>query len=233
MMDGSRFDALTRSLVTTGSRRSLLAGLGGVLGLIGLRTAEAACRAPGRTCREHADCCSGLCGAKDRTGRRTCRCRSRADCPEPTDQCHTASCLLGVCGETVLIGQACDDGDPCTTGTTCQADGSCGGGTAAPGGPSCACAAPYVCGEPSPPDSPVNCAPDGGECPQYPGYARCLCFATPEETTACGDRCFICGDVPACETSADCASLGDDYVCAVNPGCCTDNRCVQLCSAAA
>src|SRR5262245_41545222 len=62
-MDGTRFDALTRTFAQSGSRRRLLGGLvAGALGLVGLREADAvACRTGGQGCREHVDCCSGIC----------------------------------------------------------------------------------------------------------------------------------------------------------------------------
>jgi hypothetical protein len=122
-MDGRDFDALTRSLSGSGSRRRMVAGLAaGVLGLVGLRSAEAAsCRAAGNICRENANCCSGLCGPKDRSGRRRCHCQSLADCPAP-DQCRAATCDDGICGEEILVGQDCT-ADACT----CTAGGSCGG----------------------------------------------------------------------------------------------------------
>jgi hypothetical protein len=128
-MDGSRFDAIARAVAMPGSRRRLLGSLAaGALGLVGLGKADAAagCRMPGDLCRENANCCSNLCG-KDATGRRVCQCQSPTDCPAP-DQCHTATCVKGVCGTTVRLGQACNDGDACTTGETCQANGRCGGG---------------------------------------------------------------------------------------------------------
>jgi hypothetical protein len=76
-MDGSRFDSLTRSLAVSGSRRRLLGGFAaGALGLVGLREVDAACRNVGLICRENANCCSGYCGPKDKTGRRRCAVRT-------------------------------------------------------------------------------------------------------------------------------------------------------------
>jgi len=77
-MDGRRFDALARSLVVPGSRRRLLGGLAAALGLAGQRGASAIshCRLPGHTCHDDADCCAGVCGPKNPTGRRRCLCRT-------------------------------------------------------------------------------------------------------------------------------------------------------------
>ena len=74
-MDAPGFDALTRALVTTGTRRrALRAGLVAALGLaggpLGVQGA-AACRARGETCRRGSQCCSGLC--RGPRGRKTCR----------------------------------------------------------------------------------------------------------------------------------------------------------------
>jgi hypothetical protein len=77
-MDGHRFDDWTRGLAASETRRYLLGGIASAaLAALGAGRAGArSCRAgPGRTCREHADCCSGLCGASDGAGRRHCRCR--------------------------------------------------------------------------------------------------------------------------------------------------------------
>lgn len=51
-------------------------------------------------------------------------CTTPAECPDP-GACHEATCTSGVCG-SVIVGGACDDGDPCTLVDTCQA-GSCVG----------------------------------------------------------------------------------------------------------
>jgi hypothetical protein len=99
-MDGVRFDTFTRAFGTSGSRRRVLTGLvSGALGLMGLRAADARrCSTAGEICREHANCCSGVCGEKDRTGRRRCQCASAADCPAPQNGCERATCEAGVCG---------------------------------------------------------------------------------------------------------------------------------------
>ena len=85
-MDGSRFDALTKSLALSGSRRRVLAGLlGGALGAVGLGRAEGAeCRPDNSTCREHANCCSKLCNPPDAQHRRRCG-------PSPTTTTTTST----------------------------------------------------------------------------------------------------------------------------------------------
>ncbi len=75
-MDHQRFDELTRSLATSTSRRTalkLLAGsaLGGVLGLLGLEEAAAACRLAGQRCDVAHRCCAGAkCASNGR-----CKCK--------------------------------------------------------------------------------------------------------------------------------------------------------------
>jgi hypothetical protein len=135
-VDGSRFDAFARSLAVTGTRRGVLAGLGAsVLGLFVRDTADArTCSADGSVCREHANCCTGYCGPKDRTGRRRCACQAADDCPVP-DACHTAICADGRCVLTPTVDFANDEANcgrcerVCPTdphGTaTCQ-NGICG-----------------------------------------------------------------------------------------------------------
>jgi hypothetical protein len=128
-VDGARFDAITRSLSEPVRRRRLVVGfVAGALGLVGVRpTDAAACRAPSLVCREHANCCSGRCGPKDRTGRRRCRCQSPHNCPVP-DACHEATCAAGVCGTVPVTpvatladcGGRCDDLSSAAAVTLCS-----------------------------------------------------------------------------------------------------------------
>lgn len=136
-MDGSKFDWMTKTLAST-SRRSLLkAGLSSAIGLalsgIGVNGGRAAqaLRQPGEICRKPADCASGLCGPKDRTGRSRCLCLTFADCPPLTDGgvCDIGTCNAGVCETAINVGASCGASDLCTTNPVCQPDGSCGGGT--------------------------------------------------------------------------------------------------------
>jgi hypothetical protein len=154
-MDGSRFDALTKSLSVHGSRRRVLALFAsGLLGVGGRRAVAArVCGDAGTVCRENANCCSGLCG-KDASGRRVCVCPAQlvtcgglcvdpttaylsdtANCGAcghrcPSAPCKSPTCTDGVCrlnSNPAADGKPCDDGNRCTTGTTCEA-GTCGGG---------------------------------------------------------------------------------------------------------
>jgi hypothetical protein len=155
-VDGPRFDAIARSLAASGSRRRLIGGLiAGAVGAVGLRGADAAaCRGAGSVCREHANCCSTLCGDKNATGRRVCVCPETqvacggacgdpatafqsdpANCGAcgtrcPRTRCQVATCAQGSCGlapDPAAVGLGCDDGDPCTTGDACTVQGACAG----------------------------------------------------------------------------------------------------------
>ena len=63
MVDGSRFDELTKSLTAQRSRRGVLGALAAsALAAVGARRAEAArLRAVGNSCVSNADCASGFC----------------------------------------------------------------------------------------------------------------------------------------------------------------------------
>lgn len=94
-MDGTRFDALTKVLSAQKSRRAFLATV--AASLLGLNRHDPAgarsCTNPGAVCREHANCCSGLCGPRDATGRHRCLCKTAADCPGANKVCTAA----GIC----------------------------------------------------------------------------------------------------------------------------------------
>jgi hypothetical protein len=140
-MDGHRFDEWARTIAASGSRRRLLAGFAAAaLGLAGVRPGQAACRAPGTTCRENANCCSGLCGPKDATRRRRCRCQFDADCPAADCRVRTCDPTTGLCSNPTVA----PDGTPCTSvsgGSCCS--GVCG--IDACTAPTCA-SGPCACG---------------------------------------------------------------------------------------
>src|SRR5689334_14412758 len=91
-MDDLRFDCFVQSLAQSGSRRRLLTTCAAAaLSLAGFKRASAvACRPAGAVCREHANCCSRECGAKNARGRRLCACRG-GDCTEPTTTSTTTA----------------------------------------------------------------------------------------------------------------------------------------------
>jgi hypothetical protein len=106
-MDGTRFDDLTAKLAA--SRRTILrtagiGALGAVLARLGLEDAAAACKAPGKGCKQGDKCCGGAKCRKDK-----CRCpKGRAECGK--DCCQP--------------GQVCQDGAPkvCVNGPLAPGD---------------------------------------------------------------------------------------------------------------
>jgi hypothetical protein len=126
-MDGSRFDSLTRSLVTTRSRRSLAHILGGaVLGLLGRGTAAARCKRHSAPCVFDSECCSGNCHAWDgKSGNRCpktsfCACLGNGDrgrqCDKAADcktygredwKCDNGYCVFKCGTGRCLAGQVC------------------------------------------------------------------------------------------------------------------------------
>src|SRR5262249_4612677 len=74
-----------------------------------------------------ADCCTGVCGPKNPTGRRRCLCRTADDCRALPQRCHATTCEAGLRVKVVTTGAPCDDGNPCTTDDVCGRDGVCRG----------------------------------------------------------------------------------------------------------
>jgi hypothetical protein len=189
-MDPTRFDAAAKQFAAPGSRRRVLAALvAAALGLAGRDRAEAVvCRTPGLLCRQNADCCAHLCAA-DAAGRRTCRCRTQADCPPPTNRCLATTCAAGACGTTPAVHcpppDQCHDVGTCDTstgqcsnppktdGTACTplggGNGTCQGGT---------CVAPTTTTTTT---TPLPCLSGGACCPDG------TCCGADEQT--CAARC--------------------------------------------
>lgn len=146
-MNGPRFDRLTRSLTSVGSRRQVVASFTGVaLGLAGLRGADArVCSKGGTVCRENANCCSGTCGPKDRYRRRQCTCNSAADCPTSNHQCQVTTCNEGSCGVSTVVEGSCSENEDCCTGICQRGDcvatvaGTCTTGSGTCGRGRCGC----------------------------------------------------------------------------------------------
>lgn len=98
-MDGTSFDALARSLATSGSRRGLvrrgaLGALGAALAGLGARESAVAaeCRGRGDKCRRNGQCCSGKC-------RRNKKCAA-AGVGKPCNPNKPSDCKSGECGCT-------------------------------------------------------------------------------------------------------------------------------------
>jgi hypothetical protein len=212
VVDGHRFDGLARSLASL-SRRDVLKWLAGAVaaGSVGLgrqdQAAAQVCRATGRVCGKDKHCCSGFCGPKNATGRRTCQCRTAADCPA-SGACHAATCTDGLCTVAVTAGAACDDGNPCTENDVCTADGHCRG-------------VPKSCPDPDQCHTGV-CDPKTGACASTPKANGAACTAPCITGGACQNG--LCQGTPAtcpeieCQTGVCDATTGncsytpmDDY----------------------
>jgi hypothetical protein len=110
-------DALARSLAGVRTRRGLLRALGlavgvgavGAIALDGDGDAAATCRPGGAVCRTPGECCSGVCGPKDATGRQRCTCEAG------TTPCGTSACCSA--SQTCVNG-ACRQPTPTATSTT-------------------------------------------------------------------------------------------------------------------
>ncbi len=141
-MDGNRFDDLARSFAGRSSRRRIIGVLLGALGASLGHSAGAAALSPvGALCNRDSACASGLCGARDRTGRRRCRCVSAENCPAPSNKCDTATCSAGVCGSKPSV--------TCAAPGECQEPGACNPATGSCSNPpkasGVACGAPASC----------------------------------------------------------------------------------------
>jgi cysteine-rich repeat protein len=170
-------------------------------------------------------------------------------CEPPGQDGCDAHCAFEapVCGDGAVEGtEACDDGntlacDGCASdcsrtddhcgdgilecGETCETDADCPSGQTCTG---CAC----VSGDDDRCEEASMCG-DRVYCDGAPG---CLCIRSAEGPIRCGQLPTTC-HVQLCETSADCAALGEGWFCDTpNSGCCSDPpkelpRCIAPCTA--
>lgn len=167
------------------------------------------------------------------------------DPPDAAAGCDAFCLRSPVCGDGIQDGfEACDDGgtvscDGCAAdcsrrdavcgdgivecGETCDGASGCGPGERCTDACGCepeeSCSAASACGD-----------------RQYCGAdQRCLCLRSAEGPIRCGRIPDTC-DVQLCQTSADCAILGEGYFCDTpNSGCCSDPpqelpRCIAPCT---
>lgn len=158
-MDADRFDSLTRSLMTTGSRRRVLAAISGALGLplgaFSLAETEAKKSCP--PCKKRK---RGKCKKKKPNG---------TACPRGT--CQGGRCVAAPPDPNACTANACDSPDlfascgPAGSGCGCFNSGS----ASAPAGPG-RCFRPPILN--------VTCSagecPSGFECVATCGFALCL-----------------------------------------------------------
>jgi hypothetical protein len=208
-MDGSHFDALTRTLTTGGSRRRALTGLvGGTLGLFAASVEETAAK----NCNKF----------KNKAKRK--QCLKKAKVRSCTPNCDRKICGSDGCGGscgTCAGNEACQNGRcvcvPACGGKECGDDGcgdSCG-----------SCSAPLTCPDGGLCSCPLN-VPDfcQGDCwpacyaARNPGTCECCLFAGLECQTngdCCGgwcsqvdekERCRGLASGEQCEFDAQCQS---------------------------
>jgi hypothetical protein len=103
-MTANHFDALTRDLACSTSRRHALKAIfagtvGSALGFIALSTAQAAaCLHFGATCKSDSECCSGRCLANFGSPGHSCSCLVRGTkCKEDRNCCENLKCIHDVC----------------------------------------------------------------------------------------------------------------------------------------
>ncbi len=192
-MDHQRFDAITRAMAGGASRRGVLKGLaggalGGLVSLVGIGDTEARrCRAIGRNCRAHADCCTDHCNNDNNLYQCSCPpglgdCNGDGLC-ETNTLVDVANC--GACGHSCAANQpARTNVAGCAAGActyTCQFGyGNCDGDMAGNGcetqlGTDTQCAS---CTD--------NCAARGGFC------ERGICFCRRTECRDCNCGLFGC-----------------------------------------
>ncbi len=223
-MDHQRFDELTRSLATGASRRTtlkLLAGsaLGGVLGLLGLEEAAAACRLAGQRCDAAHSCCKGgKCAADGH-----CKCKQSAGffaCDGPGTRCvniNTSENHCGACGNACGENEICLDGDctpMCEDGLQngLETDIDCGGPLCLP------CANGQRCTENA--DCTSDLCEADGTCQDPHTCSDGVKNGGESDVDCGGPSCPGCADGLACFIDRDCANrFCKDGVCGRRASC--------------
>ena len=152
---------------------------------------------------------AAVCGDGSLAGSEVCDDGNIAACDGCAADCGRVD---GVCGDGIVeCGEACEGDADCPAGETCTAC-ACGREDDA------RCTEPSMCGH------RIYCD----------GTTDCICIRSAEGPIRCGRLPNTC-HVQLCETSADCAALGDGYFCDTpNSGCCSDPpkelpRCIAPC----
>ena len=199
-MDHHRFDTLTRSLTTTGSRRRALtvalSGAFGVLGLVPADDAAAAKKCPPCKKRKQGKCKKTLPDGTACSGG-TCQGGSCVRTPSPPSSRCTPECSGKTCGDDGCDGfcGSCTAPETCHGGTCCRPDcngkdcgddgcgGSCGpctGGTCQDQDGVCACpqdkcggVCQVPCSEVRNPFTCACCLSNATSCDLNPAYTQC------------------------------------------------------------
>lgn len=215
-MDADRFDAVSRLLGATGTRRrALTALLGGALGLSGFSGPDEAWAASGK--------CKKRCGACKNCQRGKCvrtadgiRCkRGRCVSVRNGTRCAGGTCLGGRCAPFPTppppcrtLRQSC--ADDCCDGLVCDRNGC---------EPGSVCVRPL--GKPCDGDD-CNCSNLLQNCSDETDTCRACVF--PEEACQVADDCCICANDCACGPSAG----TEENVCCFtegSPNCLTTSEC--------
>jgi hypothetical protein len=236
-MDSSRFDTLVRTLGTTGSRRTVLRALGGVvLAALGVTpTGDAEARRRKKKCKHGLKRCGRRCVDRQTDG------TNCGSCGTICGPCET--CQFGTCRTTCPTCQECQNGTcgPVTDGTVCGACGACQQGhcdgqctaTEQCANGSCVAACDPAC--------PSNQACVNGGCVDASGGCT-----TPDDSCAgdivlcpadanSGASCYLDGSQPFCASSVTFQNDHSD-ACQTDDDCRTDQevgpnaRCVADCS---
>lgn len=138
-MDPTKFDALTKALATSTSRRQALktiaaTTIGSILGLGGIGTAFAKCKDTGHNCSKDEHCCSKVCcngkccapGLVCNNGQCVTPCEGLGLPCTSDSQCCSGFCSSTICGGA---GVCCGVLTPCTSDSDCCCGGLCISGT--------------------------------------------------------------------------------------------------------
>lgn len=221
-MTERRIDEIARALASGFPRRRLLRGVVAGLGIpllggpLAAEPARAACKKVGRRCDRNNDCCDHAACTNDectcRTGFRDCNgeCvdldKDEQHCGRCDKQCRRAeTCCDGECADVQTdadhcggCGRRCARSESCVAGVCTTADG-------------CPLGVDFCAT-----GTDLDCR----------GVAGCVCSLSTEGATLCGQFITpgaVCGQ---CESSADCAAIGDGAFCVEATGgpgaCCRD-----------
>ena len=223
-MDLTHLDRLSRALAAPGPRRrvlGLLAGFGGLLGLLAPEETDAARRRKRRKTRHKrrsgsgkknrkgthkkpctaesiAQTCAGRCGSITNTCKKLVDCGT-CTCATGCPVCQTCNTTTNAC-DPVANDAPCDDGDACTQTDRCQ-NGTCVGSN------------PVVC-------TPLDACHVAGTC--NPATGVC---STPEKCPAPQD----CAGGACCTTAGNTATSGAPCCAGLNT--CADGTCKADCCA--
>jgi hypothetical protein len=213
-VDGRRIDRIAIALSQARSRRSLA----GVLGVLGLLTAEVAARKTNKKC-SRAKTCAGRCGKVKN------RCNQRINCgPCPACQrCNrkTKTCVAAPDREGVRCKRCrvCNDNGQCVPcANCCDTEGACRPGTTS-----------------------AACGKNGDPCDVCTGQEQCQnrscvcvgdCTGKQCQDNGCGGFCENCPSGHSCRNGACALECEIDNDCPELTESCQSGHCLPVCTAA-